>query len=39
MPIREVARIVNKSEGSVKMLQARAIASLTRQMVETGVNQ
>jgi RNA polymerase sigma-70 factor (ECF subfamily) len=30
MPIREVATIVNKSEGSVKMLQARAIAALTR---------
>ena len=29
MPIREVAKLVNKSEGAVKMLQARAIAALT----------
>jgi len=28
MPIREVAELMGKSEGSVKMLQARAIASL-----------
>lgn len=30
MPIREVAETVNKSEGSIKMLQVRAIASLAR---------
>lgn len=34
MPIREVAQTVNKSEGSVKMLQARAIAALARKMDE-----
>ena len=38
LPIREAARIMNKSEGSVKMLQARAIAALTRQLAETGVS-
>lgn len=32
MPISDVATLVNKSEGSVKMLQARAIAALTRHM-------
>lgn len=32
MPIREVAETVNKSEGSVKMLQVRAIAALARQL-------
>ncbi len=32
MPIKEVAKLVDKSEGSVKMLQARAIAALTRMM-------
>lgn len=30
LPISDVARIVNKSEGAVKMLQARAVAALTR---------
>ncbi len=30
MPIREVAKTVNKSEGSVKMLQKRAISALNR---------
>lgn len=33
MPVRDVAETMNKSEGSVKMLQARAIAALTRIMV------
>ncbi len=36
--IREVAKIVNKSEGSVKMLQMRAVAALTRQMQEAEVS-
>lgn len=30
MPIRQVAEAMQKSEGSIKMLQARAVASLTR---------
>ncbi len=33
LPIREVAEIVNKSEAAVKMLQARAIMALTKEMV------
>ena len=32
MPVRDVAVTMNKSEGSVKMLQVRAIAALTRMM-------
>lgn len=32
MPIREVAQTIGKSEGAVKMLQARAIASLSRKL-------
>ena len=32
MPIREVAHFLNKSEGSIKMLQARAIAGLTQKL-------
>lgn len=32
LPIREVAGMVNKSEASVKMLQARAIMALAREM-------
>ena len=32
MPIRDVAETLHKSEGSVKMLQVRAIAALTRTM-------
>lgn len=32
MPVRKVAETMNKSEGSVKMLQVRAIAALTRLM-------
>lgn len=39
MAIREVAEIVSKSEGSVKMLQARAIAALTRRMRGSEVGQ
>ena len=39
MPIREVATIVNKSEGSVKMLQARAIAALARHFSTAEVSQ
>lgn len=32
MPIREVAKQMDKSEGSVKMLQVRAIAALSRKL-------
>lgn len=39
MLIREVAAVVNKSEGSVKMLQARAIAALSRHMSKAEMNQ
>lgn len=35
MPIREVAETMDKSEGSVKMLQVRAIAALTRTMTQS----
>ena len=37
MPVRDVAEAVNKSEGSVKMLQARAIAALTRKLTGQGM--
>jgi len=33
MPVRDVAKSMNKSEGSIKMLQVRAIAALTRVMI------
>ncbi len=36
MPIREVAQTMGKSEGSIKMLQTRAIASLSRRVVARG---
>jgi RNA polymerase sigma-70 factor, ECF subfamily len=39
MPISDVARAINKSEGSVKMLQVRAIAALTRHLQEAEVSQ
>lgn len=32
LPIQEVARILGKTEGAIKQLQARAIAALARQM-------
>lgn len=32
LPIKEVARTMNKSEGSIKMLQVRAIATLSRNL-------
>lgn len=32
LPFRDVAEMMNKSEGSVKMLQTRAIAALTRKL-------
>lgn len=32
MPVRDVAETMNKSEGSIKMLQVRAIAALSRMM-------
>lgn len=38
MPIRDVAETMNKSEGSVKMLQVRAIAALTRLMAGSEMN-
>lgn len=37
MPIKDVAETVNKSEGSVKMLQVRAIAALTKRLTGSGV--
>jgi RNA polymerase sigma-70 factor (ECF subfamily) len=36
MPIKEVAQIIGKSEGAVKQLQARAVASLSRKMAPRG---
>ncbi|MBP6786021.1 MAG: sigma-70 family RNA polymerase sigma factor [Candidatus Promineofilum sp.] len=36
MPIKDVAETVNKSEGSVKMLQVRAIAALTKRLTGKG---
>jgi RNA polymerase sigma-70 factor (ECF subfamily) len=36
MSVRDVAQTTGKSEGAVKMLQARAIATLTRKMVPGG---
>jgi RNA polymerase sigma-70 factor (ECF subfamily) len=38
MPIQDVAETMNKSEGSVKMLQLRAIATLTRLMTGSEKN-
>jgi RNA polymerase sigma-70 factor (ECF subfamily) len=38
MSIGEVAQSIGKSEGSVKMLQARAIAALSRRLVTGGVS-
>lgn len=35
LPIRQVAEVMGKTEGAVKQLQARAIASLTRLLKET----
>jgi RNA polymerase sigma-70 factor (ECF subfamily) len=37
LPIRDVAEVMGKSEGSVKMLQARAIASLANRLAALGV--
>ncbi len=37
LPIREVARLLGKSEGSIKMLQARAMGSLAHRLVVRGV--
>jgi RNA polymerase sigma-70 factor, ECF subfamily len=36
LPIKEVAEVVNKSEGSVKMLQVRAIMNLTKRLSTGG---
>lgn len=36
MPIRDVAQTISKSEGSVKMLQARAIVALTKRLTGPG---
>jgi RNA polymerase sigma-70 factor (ECF subfamily) len=38
MSIREVALTLGKTEGSVKMLQSRAIGALSRQLSSRGVN-
>lgn len=38
MPVRDVAETMNKSEGSVKMLQVRAIAALSRIMTDSERN-
>ncbi len=37
MPIRDVAETIGKSEGSVKMLQARAIAAIANRLVPGGL--
>lgn len=39
MPIKDVAETMGKSEGSIKMLQVRAIASLNRQLSAMKVGQ
>jgi DNA-directed RNA polymerase specialized sigma24 family protein len=39
LPIKDVAETVNKSEGSVKMLQVRAINALTRRLAGERVEQ
>ena len=39
MSIRSVAKLIDKSEGSVKMLQARAVAALTRHLSSGEVSQ
>lgn len=39
MPIRDVAETMNKSEGSVKMLQVRAISALTQRFRGSEVSQ
>jgi RNA polymerase sigma-70 factor (ECF subfamily) len=39
MAVRDVAKTMNKSEGSIKMLQARAIATLSRMLSGTEVGQ
>ncbi len=38
MPIKEVAHALGKSEGSIKMLQARAVAMLTRKLQPGATN-
>ena len=38
LPIKDVAEVVNKSEGSVKMTQVRAIAALAKRLTGSGVN-
>ena len=37
LPIKEVAKTMNKSEGSIKMLQVRAVATLSRNLSESKV--
>lgn len=39
LPIREVAEALNKSEGSVKMLQVRAIAALSQKLSPAEIGQ
>jgi len=36
MAIKDVARVMGKSEGAVKQLQARAVAALSRKMANRG---
>ncbi|UCG26408.1 MAG: hypothetical protein JSW55_03190, partial [Chloroflexota bacterium] len=36
MAIRDVAKVMGKSEGAVKQLQARAVAALSRKMSAKG---
>lgn len=38
LPIRDVARLIGKTEGAVKQLQARAVAQLARRMTVQGVD-
>jgi RNA polymerase sigma-70 factor (ECF subfamily) len=39
MPIREVAQLMGKSEGAIKQLQARAVASLSRILETRSIHQ
>ena len=39
MPIKDVAETVSKSEGSVKMLQVRAIAALSKRLTGKGIGE
>lgn len=39
LPVKDVAEVVNKSEGSVKMTQARAVAALARRLIGSRAHQ